>query len=822
MTDTCCYHCQLPIEGSPLFYAEVDSIRQPMCCPGCQAVTEAIVAGGLENYYHHRTDAGKHANTLSNQFMEELLIYDRADIQQDFVQPSSDKQLQATLLIDGITCAACVWLLEKHLTLITGVTAAHVNLSTHEAQITWQPSEVKLSSLMKEIARIGYIAHPWRADRQEALLKQENRRFIRRLAVSGIGAMQVMMYAIALYSGAISNDMSETYRDFIRYVSAIVATPVIFYAAIPFFKAAARDIKMKHPGMDVPVSIAIGGAYIASLWATVNGSGEVYFDSVCMFTFFLLTGRYLELKARHATSRAARALTNLLPASCLKLTGNQWQRVPLSDLKANDYVRILPGDSIPADGIIASGTSSVDESMLTGEYMPITKNVGQTVLGGSINKDNAIEIKVTHTGTQTQMAGIVELLRRARQEKPAIAQLADRVAGWFVCTVLIVAVVVYIYWHGTAPDDAFWITLSVLVVTCPCALSLATPAALTAATGRLHQAGLLVTRGHVLEGLNHINHIIFDKTGTLTQGKLALAGVYPCDNINLPRSELINLAAALEAHSEHPIAKAFSDYFNQNSLQAKNVISHTGKGLEGTINNNLYRIGKPGFALSNQIALCPPGEGQWLLLARNNTPLGWFRITDSLRPEAKETIKQLKASGRKVTLLSGDQESSVSAIAQSLDIEHWQSEASPDDKLSFTQYCQQQGDRVLMVGDGINDIPVLAGADISLAMGNASDLARTSADAVLLSMDLSRLPAAFRLTQQARSIIRQNLAWALGYNLTALPLACAGIVAPWMAATGMAISSLIVVANALRLNTSSSANKHQPLQASTTHISMET
>ncbi len=801
MTDIPCYHCRLPISGKPLFYACVDGVEQPMCCPGCMAVTEAIIAGGLEKYYKHRTDSARQGEGISDTLRDELLIYDRDDQQSDFVNLKENGFKQANLLIEGITCAACIWLLEKHLTQITGVKSVYVNLSTHEAEIIWSPDALPLSVIMLNIYRIGYKAYPWRADRQEALFKKENRRFIGRLAVAGIGTMQVMMYAIALYSGAISNDMSETYRDFIRYFSAIVATPVIFYAAMPFFKAALRDIKTRHFSMDTPVSIAIGGAYIASLWATCTGSGEVYFDSVCMFTFFLLTGRYLELKARHATAIASRTLSQSLPASCLKYNGNQWVLVPLSDLKVNDRVRVLPGDSIPADGVIVQGSSSIDESMLSGEFMPVGKQTGDKVLGGSINKDNTIEVTVTHMGNQTQMASIVSLLQRARQEKPVIAKIADRVAGWFVFTVLVVACAVYAYYRaGSSPEDAFWITLSVLVVTCPCALSLATPIALTTATGALHKVGLLITRGHVLEGLNNINHIIFDKTGTLTQGKLALADTLPFPTIPHDQHTLTSLAAALEAHSEHPIAKAFSHAFSHTAFKAEHITNHTGKGLEGIIDGRRYRMGKPSFALQQKILPNPPNDGQWLLLSCENSPLCWFRITDSLRSEAKVTIDALKATGCKVSLLSGDQELVVATVAKALGIEHWVSEASPGDKLAFTRQCQSQGEKVLMVGDGINDVPVLAGADISLAMGNASDLARTSADAVLLSMDLRRLPEAFALTRKTRMIIRENLGWALLYNLVALPLACAGLIAPWMAAIGMAVSSLMVVTNALRLN----------------------
>ncbi len=800
-----CFHCHLPIEGEPPCTTVVDEIEQPMCCPGCKMVTEAIIAGGLDNYYQHRTDYALQANSVSDKLREELRLYDRDDIQKDFVIERSAEEKQASLLIEGITCAACVWLLENHVALIEGVGRVSVNLSTHEAQVSWNPEQVPLSTLLIAIHQIGYKAYPWREDRQEALLKKENRTFIRRLVIAGIGAMQVMMYAIALYSGAISNDMTDPYRDFIRYISALVATPVVFYAAAPFFKAALRDLKVRNLSMDVPVSIAIGGSYLASLWATFTGSGEVYFDSVAMFTFFLLTGRYLELRARHATSRAARALRNSLPSSCLKKEGNDYVRVPLKDLRAGDRVRVLPGDSIPADGIIIEGKSSVDESMLTGEYLPVKRSTSESVMGGSLNVDNAIDVEVTHVGDKTQMSAILQLLKHAQQDKPAIAKLVDKISSWFVGSVLLTAIAVFWYWSDIEPQHAFWIALSVLVVTCPCALSLATPTALTAATGYLHKLGFLVTRGHVLEGLGKINHIVFDKTGTLTKGKLLLEEVKVIEGCRLSEQQLTCIAAALESHSEHPIAKAF---IKPTSYIAENPVNHTGQGMEASIDGTSYRIGRPDFCTKNQILSLPDTSGQWLLLSRNDEPLCWFRISDSLREEAFDVIQKLKEYGHQITLLSGDQSSVVSSVASRLGIDHWQAEISPNGKLDYVRQLQKQGDQVLMVGDGINDVPVLAGANVSLAMGNASDLAKTTADAVLLSDDLNRLVDAFELMKKTRRVIRQNLGWSLAYNLTALPLAAAALIAPWMAAIGMSLSSLVVVGNAMRLDRNSAGQKN--------------
>jgi len=795
MSDSRCFHCSLPIDEPIRFFATIDGICQPMCCPGCQAVAEAIVAGGLGSYYQHRTGSTSQQNTLEP--LEELAIYDRADQQQGFVHRADQGCMVANLMIDGITCSACIWLLENHLSALHGVVQVSVNLSTHEAEITWQPDQLPLSQLLLAIHQIGYRASPWRADQQELRLKQENRTFIRRLAVAGIGAMQVMMYAIALYSGAISEDMPAFQRDLLRLFSAIMATPVVLYSAAPFYRTAWRDIKLCHLGMDVPVAIAIGSAYLASLWATFFAEGEVYYDSATMFTFFLLTGRYLELRARHATIRAARSLTGLLPPSCLKAVSGQFIRVPITDLLVNDTVRILPGDAIPADGLLLQGTTSVNEAMLTGEHLPRKKQSGDALLCGTINMGHPVEMRVTHVTEQTQLAGILQLQRQAQQDKPAIARLADKVAGWFVLFVLLVAMAVYWVWSGIAPDDAFWITLSVLVITCPCALSLATPTCLTAATGYLHRQGLLVTRSLLLEGLHSVNHIIFDKTGTLTEGNPALANVIIINDTGLSPQTVVELAAALEAHSEHPIARAFA---TPGRYKATDVHNHAGHGIDGMIDGAHYCLGRSDFAAPGQQLMPPDEQGQWLLLSRHHQPVAWLQITDTLRPQAVSTIERLHRLGKTVTLLSGDSTPVVAATARMLNIRHCLAEQRPEQKLSYIKKMQAVGQRVMMVGDGINDVPVLAGADVSIAMGNASDLTRTSADGVLISGNLEHLADALCLAARTQRIIRQNLLWALGYNLTALPLAAAGMVAPWMAAAGMTLSSLLVVTNALRLS----------------------
>ncbi|MGY0219026.1 heavy metal translocating P-type ATPase [Endozoicomonadaceae bacterium StTr2] len=810
-SDSHCYHCHLPIEDGRVWTAQINGEDRPMCCPGCKTVAEAIAGGGLTNYYQYRTEPASQQQP-DQRLLQELELMDRDDIQADFVRTLQDEGLrEANLLIEGITCAACIWLLENHISSQPGVESFSVNLSTHGAELRWDPETTSLSKLLLAVHQIGYKPHPWRSDHQEHLLRKEQRQAIRRLAVAGIGAMQVMMYAIALYAGAIQQDMDAQYQSLIRWVSALVSTPVVIYAAAPFFQAAWRDIKVRHLSMDVPVAIAIGGSWIASLWATWQGGGEVYYDSVSMFTFFLLLGRFLEMRARHRTSRSGQTLHNLMPASCLRFEEDRFVRVPVRDLKPGDKVRVLVGEAMPADGILLSGHTSVNESALTGEYMPVTRREGETVMAGSLNIEQPIELEVKQTGQETRISTIVRLLNRAAAEKPQVAGLADRIASWFVGAVLLTAVVVFCAWTWLGSDHAFWITLSVLVVTCPCALSLATPTALTAATGTLQKAGLLVTRGHVLETLDQVTHVVFDKTGTLTAGQLTLKEIHPCYGINLTKTELMNIASALEQHSEHPIARAFDAKIQ---LQADQVKTFTGEGLEGVIDGRLYRIGKPEFAVPGQNLSPPENEGQWLLLAEQENPICWFRLDDQLRPEAPGLVKQLQQLGLKVELLSGDREPVVAAMAEKLGIDRYQGAMSPDQKMQRVSELQEGGARVLMVGDGINDVPVLARADISLAMGEATDLARTSADAVLMQGGLTHISTALGIARQTRHIIRQNLGWALLYNLLALPLAAAGWIAPWMAAIGMATSSLIVVGNASRLsrmpvNQSAGKDTHQ-------------
>ena len=766
-----------------------------MCCPGCQAVSQTIVEAGLASYYLHRSEKSANPDALPKALVDELQLFDRADVQQPFVSHEGELA-EACLLIEGITCAACGWLIEKHLRSLPGVIEAQLNLSNHRLQVRWADQQLPLSQLLLSLRHIGYAAHPYQADRAAQLLDEENRRALRQLGVAGLLWMQVMMASMATWP-EFNLDLSKEMDLILRWTSLFLTTPIVFYSCSGFFRGALRDLRTRHLTMDVSVSLAIGGAYLAGIWSTLQGHGELYFDAVGMFALFLLSGRYLERRARQRTAAATAQLVNLLPASCLKLdSSGKAQRVLLNELRQNDQVLVPPGALIPADGRIVSGQSSIDESLLTGEYLPQPRSPGDQITAGTLNVEGPLTIEVLALGVDTKLSAIVRLLERAQNDKPRLAELADRVAQWFLLLVLLCALVVGLVWWQLDPQRAFWIVLALLVATCPCALALATPTALTAATGSLHKLGLLLTRGHVLEGLNQINTVIFDKTGTLTEGRLTLQRIELLGALDSDRC--LSLAGALESYSEHPIARAFG----RSAETAEWVTNIPGQGLEGQVGGHHLRIGQPAFVaeLSAQaVPQIPGSKGQWLLLGDNQGPLAWLVLDDQLRSDALELLDTCRARGWQTLLLSGDSSPMVQQIADQLGIADARSGLSPAEKLAVLHQLQAQGQRVLMLGDGVNDVPVLAAADISIAMGGATDLAKTSADAVLLSNRLDSLIKAFDMAQRTRRIIIENLAWAGLYNGLVLPFAALGWITPLWAAVGMSLSSLLVVLNALRL-----------------------
>lgn len=792
---TGCFHCGEPVSTGSDFTLEIKGIVQPMCCPGCQAVAQTILECGLASYYEHRTAPGIKGELVPSE-LAALTHYDLAEVQQEFVTETGTLR-EIQLSVEGLTCAACAWLIERHLMGLPGLHYVNVNTTTHRARIKWDPDRLSLSDILKGFAKIGYRAYPFQTHSQEALYAREVRSYMFRMALAGLGSMQVMMCAVALYMDLFIS-VEEEFMIYFKWISLLLSTPIMIYSAQPFYAGAWRSLRQGHLSMDVSVSLALIGAFVASIWATVFNTGEVYYDSITMFVFFLLLGRLLELRARRKASESSSNLARLVPIMATRIDADGEHEVAAKTLRVGDRVRVLAGATLPADGIITLGQASLNEAMLTGEQLPLLKQAGDPVFAGTINTDAPLLIRVSHPIEESRLAQIMRLQDHALDDKPAIAQLADVLSRHFILVLLLIAAGVWTFWHFHDPERAFWVTLSVLVATCPCALSLATPTALTSATAHLTRSGILLRRGHVLDVLTRANRIVMDKTGTLTTGNISLVGVQPL--AELGEDECLAITRALEAYSEHPIARAFRSQGAEDAMlpAANEVTPVIGHGIQGRIAGKHYRIGS-----ARWLALADEQEatqGLAIYLADETGPLARFTLADTVRADAGALIQAFKAAGLQTTILTGDSSPQADAVARELGVDELVKGVTPDGKLAYLKAREAAGDISIMVGDGINDAPVLAGAHASFAMAGGTDLAKNSADAILLADDLSRLLTARALALRTRRIIQENFAWSIGYNLLVLPLAASGWLPPYLAAAGMSLSSLIVVTNSMRLN----------------------
>ncbi|VAW72096.1 Type cbb3 cytochrome oxidase biogenesis protein CcoI; Copper-translocating P-type ATPase [hydrothermal vent metagenome] len=797
-----CFHCGLTVPDNFSVCVTIAGQERPMCCHGCEAVAQTIVDTGNAEYYRHRTESAATAGDIVPEFLQQISLYDHDRVQKEFVRNIDDGLKEVDLILEGITCAACLWLNQKHLRCLPGVSQADVNYSTHRAHVVWDPTAIKLSEIVEAIVRIGYMAHPYDARRYQAIYKKQKNILLKRMGVAYVLGMQIMIMAVALYSGRWSG-IAQEYSELFRWLSMGLVIPIFIFSAQPFFQSAWNDIKCFQAGVDVPVSIGLLIAMSASVVATISGQGEVYFDSLAMFVALLLSARYLELVTRYSAAQLSERFSQSVPVKAHRLCGDVEELIMATELKAGDKVRVRPGDIIPCDGKVIEGVSCTDESLLSGESKPVHKSVGSDVIGGTVNIEGILLLEVQHSMSESVFSSIVKMIEKAHFEKPSWTKMVDSLAPWFVLSVLTIAVFVASYWLYFYPADWVWVTVSVLIVSCPCALSLATPLALSAATKNLMSQGVLVGHAQLFEILPMAKYFVFDKTGTLTTGKFTIESVHVFNTVT--DTDLLQIAASIEQYSEHPLAKVILKK-NTQALSAVTDYRNTpGQGLKGDIEGLVYYLGSRDYVTqasqcSDYESLPPVDKGlseTWV--AKQGEMLGCITMRDSVRPAAKPLIEYLQMTGYTVVMLSGDNRQAVNYFSEHLGITESASEMLPQDKLNYIKKLQENKHKVIMMGDGINDAPVLKQADVSLSLQHSTDLAIANSDCVILSDNLLKITELHSFSQKTRLTIRQNIGWALVYNLTVLPLAASGWVFPWLAASGMALSSFIVTLNSMRL-----------------------
>ena len=814
-----CYHCHQPILAGTDIH---DDAGHAYCCTACRAVAAIISAHHLDQYYTVRDRPAPRPDAAYDH--SHWQAYDLPDIAAQYTYHDGENN-EIHLYIDGLHCAACTWLISRALERAHGITHTHINLTTGRAEIRWR--DTPLSAILATIAGLGYTPNLTTPDQEERRDHRRRNHDLLRLIVAGLGMMQVMMFATGLYTGAWLG-IEREYEQLLRWISALTSAPVMLYAGYPFLKNTWLALKQRRLNMDVPIAIACAGAWLASLYHTILGHGEIYYDGVTMFIFFITISRTLEAHTRRRARHNQHHFARLLPdAVYQRAADGEYRLVPLPAIRVDDHIRVLPTHTIPVDGRIEAGTSRVDESMLSGESTPQYKQAGDTVLAGSTNLASPLDIRVTQTGQQTTLAAIRRISARAEQHRSPQIDRNETLARHTILAVLILAAAGYLIWQWIEPARAFDIALAVLVATCPCALSLATPTVLTAALNHAHKHAILIKNSDTLDRLTRIKRILFDKTGTLTAGKYQLRAGETYGDAD-PHT-LLAIAKTLETNSTHPVAWYFSRQETA-TLPMANISQHSGKGVSGDWQNSRWYIGSAAYMQENGVATLettdikslPPLAGggvaqrrrgentatdteenpiddantTHVYLAENTTLRAHYRLSDPERPGLAATLTALAARYH-LAIASGDRSANVARLATRYHITDYHGDLRPSDKLALLEAHDPA--HTLMIGDGINDAPVLARAAVSVAVGRANPLSQTHADIVFMKNGPDALPYLFDLATRTQRIIRQNLTWAAAYNLLILPLALCGYLTPWIAALGMSTSSLLVTANALRI-----------------------
>ena len=713
-----------------------------------------------------------------------------------FWTDESSGRTRAVFAAEGIRCAACSRSIENAVRALPGIERVDVNVATARVCVDWRAAETDLARILSAVSAAGFKPVPLAGEASVEAFRRERRAALKRIGLAGLGMMQVMMYVFGVYF-ARPDAMDPAIASYLRNVGMLITTPVLLYSGAPFLLGALQNIRQRTLGMDVPVALALCLAYGASVFNTVRGEGQTYFDSVTMFIFFLSAGRYVEMVVRQRSLSMSEAVSRSLPAYAtrVKVDGST-ERIPVGGILRGDRLSIPKGGVIPVDASLAEGNALVDESLVTGESTPVRRSAGESLLGGGLNVGGPIKVIVRHDVTGSTLATIVSLLERAQSARPSIARAADRTANLFIAGILILASGVAFVWTMYDPSRAFPAALAVLVVTCPCALSLATPVAVAAASTRLAKLGLLVTRADALERLARIDTVLLDKTGTLTAGGLSILSTTLLGDV--AKVDALGVAAALERVSSHPIAAAFAPHADA-ALIARDVSEFEGRGIEGCVDSQTWRLGRFAFVAELVAPRVVASHGDGLYLGNARGLVAMFELGEDIRPEALRAIGALRELGIEPVIASGDRAESVERTAAALGITLASARLDPAQKIELMQKFQGQGRRTLALGDGVNDGPVLAAADVSCAMGQGSAIAQAAADLLLLNDNLDVIPRAVATARRMLVVIRQNMRWALVYNFAAVPLAAFDLVPPWLAAIGMSASSLVVVLNARRL-----------------------
>lgn len=813
--DSGCFHCRLPLPAGAPIKGRIQGRERDFCCPGCRSVCEAIHAAGLEGFYRRTSAEGVLAPPP--QARQDLAVYDLDAVQSEFVaELGAVREIQ--LLVEGIHCAACVWLIEKALLALPGVAEARVNLSGRRMRVVWDNRAIALSAILRRLSEIGYAAVPFDPQIAAGSPQRGQRSLLYRMAFAGFAMMNLLWISIALYTGA---DRSE-FRGLFQWLGLVIATPTLLYAGWPFLRGAWAGLRRAQLSMDVPIALGASITYGYSFYATLSGAGEVYWDTVVNLLFVLLVGRYLESISRHRAVSATQRLLELQPKVATVLREHGEAVVPIRGVQSGETVLVRPGEKIPVDGFVLGGESEVDEAMLTGESAPIVKRPGLRVAAGTLNGAGVLQVRTEAVLRDTALGRIVRLVEDAQASKAPIQSLADRVVPWFVAATLALALATFLWWVRVDNETALMAAAAVLIVTCPCALGLATPMAIAVAAGAGAREGLLVKDGAALEGLARADHLVFDKTGTLTEGKPVVTAVdVPGDNGSgldpeaFPRALVpcLRRLAALEAFSEHPLAGAIARFCRRAGIrsQAESVLDvrvRPGRGIRGRVDGHVLVAGTRDWLRANGVAgldRLASGAGAGvatassLFVAEDELARMALTIRDALRPDAAAVVARLRERGLVVTMLTGDRRDEATRIAAELGGIDVIAEVLPQDKDQVVAELQLQGQRVAMVGDGINDAPALTRADVGIAVASGTDVSIASADIVLLGRGLGQVERALLLSRRMLATIRQNLGISLIYNLVMVPLAMAALVTPLLAAVAMPLSSLAVIGNSARL-----------------------